>query len=109
MNNKDDDNRVIADMSNIDRRGIAGTWFGIFNSDVRRDHGPGRNLYGGSNDASHSSGGFDSKNMGGSHSELSPEDRRALIFYTLKYALGIGAIFLVSFGVVIALLLKLWN
>ncbi len=40
--------------------------------------------------------------------ELSPEDRRALIRYTLKYALAIGTVFVVAFGILIAILTNIW-
>ena len=35
-----DDNRVISDMSGVEKRGIMSSWLGALDSDVRRDHWP---------------------------------------------------------------------
>lgn len=85
-----DDGRTIASMDNLDGRGILGSWFGAISPAVREE------VFGRHNSE---------KTYG---DELSPEDRRALIKYTLKYALGIGAIFAVAFGIVIFILTRIW-
>ena len=105
MENKDD-NRTIADMSGVDQRGLLSSWFGILDPNVRAEHGPGRNR-----NASSPQNSYGSKPSNGQNAsqELSPEDRRALIFYAMKYSFGIGMIFLTIFGIVIFLMTKFWH
>ena len=93
MENKDD-NRIIADMSGVDNRGILSSWFGILDPNVRAEHGPKGSKPSSSPKASQ---------------ELSPEDRKALIFYAMKYSFGIGMLFLTIFGIVIFLMTKFWH
>ena len=108
----DDDGRQIANMEGLDDRNLLGTWFGILDPNIRSKFGPKKSSNGGARSSGNSGtsygGSYDSRNMG-SEQDLSPEDRKALIKYLLKYSLGLGMIFLVAFGLVIAILIKLWT
>ena len=84
----DDDNRVVADMSNLDQRGLMGSWLGIFDPNVRAQYKPEKKR---------------------NSEELSREDKRALIFYAMKYSFAIGMVFLTAFGLFVLLLTLLWK
>ena len=112
-----DDNRTIADMSGLDQRGVFSQWFGILDPNVRAEHGPGRKRRelesgesrGRASSQNRETGAFDSRNIYGDDVEWSKEDRRALLLYTMKYAFGIGAVFIGVLGLVIFLMVKFWN
>ena len=106
------DNRTIADMSGVEQRGILSSWLGIMDPNVRAQHGPGnwkkssggQNPNAGPNVPGRTTGaGVDPSQ------ELSPEDRRALVFYAMKYSFAIGMLFLTVFGLVILLMTFIWK
>ena len=108
-NSEKDDNRIIADMSHLETRGLFSQWFGILDPNVRAEHGQGKNRRPSQTPQSNTSRGYDNRNMAGDSAEWTKEDRRALILYTMKYALGIGFVFIAALGLVIFLMTKYWK
>lgn len=105
-----DDGRTIANMDNLGHRGLFASWFGAISPEVREDvfgrRGTGSD---GREQGGMGGEGRRTNNPNMSYAEeLSPEDRRALIRYTLKYALAIGTVFVVAFGILIAILTNIW-
>ncbi|MBQ7246356.1 MAG: hypothetical protein IJS33_05500 [Firmicutes bacterium] len=99
-----DDGRTIANMDNVGNRGLLSSWLGVLSPSVRED------VFGSRSPAPDHA--VEKQNPGhapnSSLEELSPEDRRALIRYTLKYALGLGSIFIIVFGIIIFILTRIW-
>ena len=102
----DDDNRVVADMSSLEDRGLVGSWFGMLDPSVRAKYGPGSKRQG----ADQASNLMDGKPAGMSQStDFKKKKKRALIFYAMKYSFAIGMVFLTAFGLLILLLTILWK
>lgn len=95
----DDDNRIIADMSGLEQGSLFSQWFGIIDPNVRAAHGPRKSRPSENRSKASATDGID----------LTPEERWALIKYTMKYALGLGLVFVTVIGIAILLLLKLWS
>ncbi|MCR5452027.1 MAG: hypothetical protein K6F00_05305 [Lachnospiraceae bacterium] len=100
-----DDDRVIADMSSVDRPSLAGDWFGraYFGKDsvfrntkkaIIKDDG--ENIPDESTDAN-------------IVSEPSASERRAFMAGSLRAGLLIGGVYIIVFGIFIALLLLIWK
>ena len=102
----DDDNRTIADMSGVDNRGFLTQWMGILDPTTRAAHGPRKSASDPRSGQSHAQGTHGYSEYG---VELTKEERWALIKYTMKYALGMGLVFIAAFGLLILLMVKLWK
>lgn len=109
-NYRDDDKRTVADMSGLETRGLFSQWFGIFDPNVRAAHGPKKTRVS-SVDNTSEDGAYGRPRPWepGGEVELTGEERRALIKYTLKYSLAIGGVFILAFGLLIFLMTKLWH
>ncbi len=91
---EDDDGRVVADMSILEPRGIAETWFGL----KRRG-----------NTSSPQSPEMMSGHNNNVVEPLDKEDRRILIFEAIKMSFKLGMVYVIGFGLMILLLLFLWG
>ncbi len=91
----DDDGRVIADMSGVEKRSALDTWFGLDGQRRQKTSAPPSS----SSPAPH----------GRNNIDLSGEERRAALFGVLKASLLIGLVYLGAFALLILLLLALWH
>ncbi len=90
----DDDGRVVADMSVIEPRGIAESWFGI--------RGKRRN-------GVHNGMMSKSSKQALQPVELDKDDRKILVTEAIKMALKLGIIYVAVFGIAIALMILFWD
>ncbi len=105
----DDDKRTIADMSGLEPRGLFSQWFGILDPSIRAAYGPKTTRVGTSESPANECSRRPRPWEPGGEVDLTPEERRALIKYALKYTLALAGVFILGFGILIFILTRIWN
>ena len=100
---EEDDGRVVADMSGLEDHSLAGEWFGrrFFNY-RKKDRTPAEQENMRRPDE-------DQPDALPPRTDMTPTQKRAAIFGTLKASLLVGMVYVVAFAIFIALLLLFWR